>query len=125
MNKQTFAERCSLCQAVLPFVDHRQAVCDNGHMWPRSEHRLLLFVWVCLKGSVELLFISCFSLKPSLTDYLLSESDNLTAHRLDIYPEPSVTFLEISSVRIFCRRRLCWCSSVPVSRTSALLPPNF
>ncbi|XP_071321372.1 general transcription factor 3C polypeptide 4 isoform X1 [Trachinotus anak] len=35
MNKQTFSERCSLCQAVLPFTDHKQAVCTNGHMWLR------------------------------------------------------------------------------------------
>ncbi|XP_026196304.1 general transcription factor 3C polypeptide 4 [Anabas testudineus] len=35
MNKQTFSERCSLCQAVLPFTDHKQAVCKNGHMWLR------------------------------------------------------------------------------------------
>ncbi|XP_075935864.1 general transcription factor 3C polypeptide 4 isoform X1 [Anarhichas minor] len=35
MNKQTFSERCSLCQAVLPFSDHKQAVCKNGHMWLR------------------------------------------------------------------------------------------
>ncbi|KAM8827860.1 general transcription factor 3C polypeptide 4 [Spinachia spinachia] len=35
MNKQTFSERCSLCQAVLPFSDHKRAVCKNGHMWLR------------------------------------------------------------------------------------------
>ncbi|XP_026154081.1 general transcription factor 3C polypeptide 4 isoform X1 [Mastacembelus armatus] len=35
MNKQTFSERCSLCQAVLPFTDHKQAICKNGHMWLR------------------------------------------------------------------------------------------
>ncbi|XP_028273693.1 general transcription factor 3C polypeptide 4 isoform X2 [Parambassis ranga] len=35
MNKQTFSERCSLCQAVLPFTDHQQAICENGHMWLR------------------------------------------------------------------------------------------
>nr|XP_020456806.1 general transcription factor 3C polypeptide 4 isoform X1 [Monopterus albus] len=35
MNKQTFSEHCSLCQAVLPFTDHKQAVCKNGHMWLR------------------------------------------------------------------------------------------
>nr|XP_040053870.1 general transcription factor 3C polypeptide 4 isoform X1 [Gasterosteus aculeatus aculeatus] len=35
MNKQTFSERCSLCQAVLPFSDHKQAVCKNGHIWLR------------------------------------------------------------------------------------------
>ncbi|XP_022623738.1 general transcription factor 3C polypeptide 4 isoform X1 [Seriola dumerili] len=35
MNKQTFSERCSLCQAVLPFTDHKQAICTNGHMWLR------------------------------------------------------------------------------------------
>ncbi|XP_069017824.1 general transcription factor 3C polypeptide 4 [Embiotoca jacksoni] len=35
MNKQTFSERCSLCQAVLPFTEHKQATCKNGHMWLR------------------------------------------------------------------------------------------
>ncbi|XP_034564769.1 general transcription factor 3C polypeptide 4 [Notolabrus celidotus] len=35
MNKQSFSERCSLCQAVLPFSDHKQAICQNGHMWLR------------------------------------------------------------------------------------------
>uniref|UniRef100_A0A3P8TG89 Ral transcription factor IIIC subunit 4 n=1 Tax=Amphiprion percula TaxID=161767 RepID=A0A3P8TG89_AMPPE len=35
MNKQTFSERCSLCQTVLPFTDHKQATCKNGHMWLR------------------------------------------------------------------------------------------
>lgn len=35
MNKQTFSERCSLCQDVLPFTDHKQTVCKNGHMWLR------------------------------------------------------------------------------------------
>ncbi|XP_029024416.1 general transcription factor 3C polypeptide 4 isoform X2 [Betta splendens] len=35
MNKQTFVERCSLCQATLPFTDHKHAVCENGHMWLR------------------------------------------------------------------------------------------
>ncbi|XP_019750410.1 general transcription factor 3C polypeptide 4 isoform X1 [Hippocampus comes] len=35
MNKQTFPECCSLCQEVLPFTDHKQAVCQNGHMWLR------------------------------------------------------------------------------------------
>ncbi|XP_041666086.1 general transcription factor 3C polypeptide 4 [Cheilinus undulatus] len=35
MNKQSFPERCSLCQAVLPFSDHKQAICQNGHMWLR------------------------------------------------------------------------------------------
>ncbi|XP_008286565.1 general transcription factor 3C polypeptide 4 [Stegastes partitus] len=35
MNKQTFSERCSLCQTVLPFTDHKQATCENGHMWLR------------------------------------------------------------------------------------------
>lgn len=35
LNKQTFSERCSLCQAVLPFTDHKQATCSNGHMWLR------------------------------------------------------------------------------------------
>lgn len=41
MNKQTFLERCSLCQAALPFSDHKQAVCKNGHMWLRYiDHSL-------------------------------------------------------------------------------------
>ncbi|KAM9841710.1 general transcription factor 3C polypeptide 4 [Aulostomus maculatus] len=35
MNKQTFVERCSLCEATLPFTDHKQAICENGHMWLR------------------------------------------------------------------------------------------
>ncbi|XP_033981945.1 general transcription factor 3C polypeptide 4 [Trematomus bernacchii] len=35
MNKQSFSERCSLCQEVLPFSDHKQAICKNGHMWLR------------------------------------------------------------------------------------------
>ncbi|KAI3362030.1 hypothetical protein L3Q82_012369, partial [Scortum barcoo] len=35
MNKQTFPERCSLCQEVLPFSDYKQATCKNGHMWLR------------------------------------------------------------------------------------------
>ncbi|KAK5878621.1 hypothetical protein CesoFtcFv8_024015 [Champsocephalus esox] len=35
MNKQSFSERCSLCQEVLPFSDHKQATCKNGHMWLR------------------------------------------------------------------------------------------
>uniref|UniRef100_A0A4W6FBI9 Ral transcription factor IIIC subunit 4 n=2 Tax=Lates calcarifer TaxID=8187 RepID=A0A4W6FBI9_LATCA len=35
MNKQTFSERCTLCQDVLPFTDHKQAICKNGHMWLR------------------------------------------------------------------------------------------
>ncbi|XP_077399257.1 general transcription factor 3C polypeptide 4 isoform X2 [Vanacampus margaritifer] len=35
MNKQTFPECCSLCQEVLPFTDHKQAVCGNGHVWFR------------------------------------------------------------------------------------------
>nr|XP_057920809.1 general transcription factor 3C polypeptide 4 isoform X2 [Doryrhamphus excisus] len=35
MHKQTFQEHCSLCQDVLPFTDHKQAVCENGHMWFR------------------------------------------------------------------------------------------
>ncbi|XP_072228272.1 general transcription factor 3C polypeptide 4 isoform X2 [Leuresthes tenuis] len=35
MNKQTFPEHCSLCQAVLPFTDHKQATCENGHVWLR------------------------------------------------------------------------------------------
>ncbi|XP_071397774.1 general transcription factor 3C polypeptide 4 [Centroberyx affinis] len=35
MNKQTFPEYCSLCQEVLPFTDHKQAICKNGHMWLR------------------------------------------------------------------------------------------
>lgn len=37
MNKQTFSERCSLCQDVLPFTDHKQTMCKNGHMWLRYE----------------------------------------------------------------------------------------
>lgn len=37
MNKQTFSERCSLCQEVLPYSDHKQAVCKNGHMWLRYK----------------------------------------------------------------------------------------
>uniref|UniRef100_A0A1A8MXH3 General transcription factor IIIC, polypeptide 4 n=2 Tax=Nothobranchius pienaari TaxID=704102 RepID=A0A1A8MXH3_9TELE len=39
MNKQMFLERCCLCQAVLPFTDHKRAVCENGHMWHRSARR--------------------------------------------------------------------------------------
>ncbi|RVE65574.1 hypothetical protein OJAV_G00117700 [Oryzias javanicus] len=35
MNKQTFSERCALCQAVLPFTDHKDTTCENGHLWPR------------------------------------------------------------------------------------------
>ncbi|KAM9426019.1 general transcription factor 3C polypeptide 4 [Pholidichthys leucotaenia] len=35
LNKQIFSERCSLCQDVLPFTDHKQAACKNGHVWPR------------------------------------------------------------------------------------------
>nr|XP_061836869.1 general transcription factor 3C polypeptide 4-like [Nerophis lumbriciformis]XP_061836870.1 general transcription factor 3C polypeptide 4-like [Nerophis lumbriciformis] len=35
MHKQTFQEHCCLCQDVLPFTDHRQAVCGNGHIWLR------------------------------------------------------------------------------------------
>ncbi|XP_061657952.1 general transcription factor 3C polypeptide 4 isoform X2 [Syngnathoides biaculeatus] len=35
MNKQTFPEFCSLCQEVLPFTDHKEAVCNNGHKWLR------------------------------------------------------------------------------------------
>lgn len=35
MTKQTFQEYCSLCQKVLPFTDHKQATCENGHMWLR------------------------------------------------------------------------------------------
>ncbi|XP_068190975.1 general transcription factor 3C polypeptide 4 isoform X2 [Antennarius striatus] len=35
MNKQTFSERCSLCQEVLPFSDHKQTTCKNGHIWLR------------------------------------------------------------------------------------------
>ncbi|CAJ1070938.1 general transcription factor 3C polypeptide 4 [Xyrichtys novacula] len=35
MNKQSFPEHCSLCQAVLPFSDHKQATCQSGHMWLR------------------------------------------------------------------------------------------
>ncbi|XP_061589458.1 general transcription factor 3C polypeptide 4 [Cololabis saira] len=34
-NKQTFPERCSLCQAVLPFTDHTKATCEKGHTWLR------------------------------------------------------------------------------------------
>ncbi|KAG7465476.1 general transcription factor 3C polypeptide 4 [Solea senegalensis] len=34
-NKQIFLERCSLCQAALPYTDHKQAACPNGHMWLR------------------------------------------------------------------------------------------
>ncbi|CAF93896.1 unnamed protein product, partial [Tetraodon nigroviridis] len=35
MVKQTFSERCSLCREVLPFSDHKQTVCENGHVWLR------------------------------------------------------------------------------------------
>ncbi|XP_038124302.1 general transcription factor 3C polypeptide 4 [Cyprinodon tularosa] len=35
LNKQTFPEHCSLCQATLPFTDYKQAVCENGHAWLR------------------------------------------------------------------------------------------
>lgn len=35
MVKQTFSEHCSLCREVLPFSDHKQTVCENGHMWLR------------------------------------------------------------------------------------------
>uniref|UniRef100_A0A8C7ZP22 General transcription factor IIIC, polypeptide 4 n=1 Tax=Oryzias sinensis TaxID=183150 RepID=A0A8C7ZP22_9TELE len=35
MNKQAFSERCALCQAVLPFTDHKDATCENGHLWRR------------------------------------------------------------------------------------------
>ncbi|MEQ2222026.1 hypothetical protein ILYODFUR_021712 [Ilyodon furcidens] len=35
LNKQTFPEHCSLCQAQLPFTDSKQVVCENGHMWLR------------------------------------------------------------------------------------------
>ncbi|XP_061149931.1 general transcription factor 3C polypeptide 4 [Syngnathus typhle] len=35
MNKQTFPECCSLCREALPFNDHKQAVCPNGHVWLR------------------------------------------------------------------------------------------
>ncbi|XP_074474728.1 general transcription factor 3C polypeptide 4 [Sebastes fasciatus] len=35
IHKQTFSERCSLCQEILPFSDHKQAICKNGHMWLR------------------------------------------------------------------------------------------
>ena len=44
MNKQTFLERCSLCQAALPFSDHKQAVCKNGHMWLRYRDHSLPWV---------------------------------------------------------------------------------
>uniref|UniRef100_A0A1A8JET8 General transcription factor IIIC, polypeptide 4 n=1 Tax=Nothobranchius kuhntae TaxID=321403 RepID=A0A1A8JET8_NOTKU len=43
MNKQMFLERCSLCQAVLPFTDHKRAICENGHMW----HRCVLSYQAC------------------------------------------------------------------------------
>ncbi|XP_077594152.1 general transcription factor 3C polypeptide 4 [Stigmatopora nigra] len=35
MNKQTFPECCSICQETLPFTDHKQALCQNGHTWLR------------------------------------------------------------------------------------------
>ncbi|XP_068105023.1 general transcription factor 3C polypeptide 4 [Hyperolius riggenbachi] len=35
MNKQTFAEYCSLCKEVLPFTDSKKAICPNGHVWLR------------------------------------------------------------------------------------------
>ncbi|XP_049593600.1 general transcription factor 3C polypeptide 4 [Syngnathus scovelli] len=35
MNKQTFPECCTLCEEALPFNDHKQAVCPNGHVWLR------------------------------------------------------------------------------------------
>ncbi|KAM4663371.1 general transcription factor 3C polypeptide 4 [Discoglossus pictus] len=35
MNKQTFPEYCTLCKEVLPFTNHKQAVCPNGHLWFR------------------------------------------------------------------------------------------
>ncbi|CAL8279564.1 unnamed protein product [Merluccius merluccius] len=35
MQKQTFPERCSLCEEVLPFSDHKQTTCKNGHIWQR------------------------------------------------------------------------------------------
>ncbi|XP_029941234.1 general transcription factor 3C polypeptide 4 [Salarias fasciatus] len=35
LNKQTYSERCSLCQSVLPFTDHKQTTCHKGHMWLR------------------------------------------------------------------------------------------
>lgn len=35
MIKQTFSEHCSLCRGVLPFSDHKQTVCENGHLWLR------------------------------------------------------------------------------------------
>ncbi|CAN9504820.1 unnamed protein product [Ophioblennius macclurei] len=35
LNKQTYSERCSLCQSMLPFTDHKQATCEKGHVWLR------------------------------------------------------------------------------------------
>ncbi|KAM9820701.1 general transcription factor 3C polypeptide 4 [Neosynchiropus ocellatus] len=35
LNRQTFRERCCLCEEDLPFTDHKQVVCSNGHMWLR------------------------------------------------------------------------------------------
>lgn len=35
LNKQTYSERCSLCQSALPFTDHKQATCQKGHVWFR------------------------------------------------------------------------------------------
>ncbi|KAE8582598.1 hypothetical protein XENTR_v10020184 [Xenopus tropicalis] len=35
MNKQKFPEHCILCKEVLPFNDPKQALCPNGHVWPR------------------------------------------------------------------------------------------
>ncbi|XP_076016090.1 general transcription factor 3C polypeptide 4 [Genypterus blacodes] len=35
MYKQVFQEYCSLCQAAMPFTEHKQATCENGHMWLR------------------------------------------------------------------------------------------
>ncbi|KAJ1134220.1 hypothetical protein NDU88_000675 [Pleurodeles waltl] len=37
MNKKFFHERCSLCKEVLPFADHRQAMCSNGHISRRCS----------------------------------------------------------------------------------------
>ncbi|KAK7896603.1 hypothetical protein WMY93_021928 [Mugilogobius chulae] len=35
LNKQTFEERCSLCEEVLPFDLYKTTTCANGHIWPR------------------------------------------------------------------------------------------
>ncbi|KAM8872909.1 general transcription factor 3C polypeptide 4 isoform 2-T2 [Synchiropus picturatus] len=35
LNRQTFPERCCLCEEELPFTDHKQGICSNGHMWLR------------------------------------------------------------------------------------------